>query len=375
MLFEQTAAGKVPRLPLARVRRMRSNPHMLSHPLWGNRSATATIGLLLLFTVFSSACGDSPSSQPTGIAAASYPTTGIRTLTLIDTSRPTAPNRGAPGLPSRTLPTDVYYPAIASPSPARSGVFSPVDCLGGAPSGDPAGCSLTPDLPLDSSAAPYPLIVLSHGFGNGKEALRYFAIALAQHGYIVAAPTFPLSNENTPGGPVATDLVAQGGDVSFLFDVFLGEVPSMPSPFPGGIDASRLGTGGRSLGGSTTLVDAYHPTYRDPRIRAAAPISPSFDVAKAVVGANGFFSGINTPLLIVGGSEDDLAPFPANQQLPYDLANPPKILVEVLGAGHVPEVEATNRSLVAFFDAYLRGRTSELAELDHLEGVRVEHSL
>ena len=356
------------------MREMRSNPHMLSHPLWGDRSpAIASAGLLLLFTVLSSSCGNSSSPEPTGIGPATSPAIGFNTLTLVDTTRPTAPNRGAPGAPSRTLPTDIYYPTT-TPTVTIAGLASPVDCLGGPPSNGPSQCLLISSAPLDPSGAPYPLIVLSHGFGNGKEALRYFAIALAQHGYVVAAPTFPLSNENTPGGPVATDLVGQAGDVSFLFDVFLGEVPSVPSPFPGSIDGNRLGTGGRSLGGSTTFVDSFFPADLDPRIRAAAPISPSYDVAKAVVG-EGFFTGITTPILIVGGSEDDLAPFPANQQLPYDLANPPKILVEVLGEGHVPEVEQTNRSLVAFFDAYLRGRTSELAELDSLQGVRVEKSL
>lgn len=89
----------------------------------------------------------------------------------------------------------------------------------------------------------------------------------------------------------------------------------------------------------------------------------------------GFFTGITTPLLIVGGSEDTLAPFTANQQVPYDLANSPKLLVELIGEGHVPEVEATNRALVAFFDAYLLGRESELAEFDRLPGAHVERAL
>ena len=48
------------------------------------------------------------------------------------------------------------------------------------------------------------------------------------------------------------------------------------------------------------------------------------------------------PLLIVGGSEDRTAPFPDNDQPPYDLANPPKFLVELIGEGHTPETEGTN---------------------------------
>jgi len=319
--------------------------------------------------VLASACGDAHQSSA-GIGRAAHRTIGLRTLQLVDATRTTRANGPFPGAPSRTLPTDVWYPATASGSAAEADA---IDCQEERGI-DPAGCALVRDAALDASGAPYPLVVLSHGFGNGKEALRYFAIALAEHGYVVAAPTFPLSNRDAPGGPIADDLVEQARDVSFVADVMLDHVAGAPSPFPGAIDRDRLGTGGRSLGGSTTLLVAFHPDFRDPRLRAAAPISPSYDVAKAVVRNDRFFDGIATPLLVVGGSDDDLAPFGPNQQLAYDRANPPKILVDLIGEGHVPEVEATNRALVAFFDVFLRGRTSELAVFDDLPGARVEHA-
>ena len=36
-----------------------------------------------------------------------------------------------------------------------------------------------------------------------------------------------------------------------------------------------------------------------------------------------------------GGSADETCEFPENQQAPYDLAGPPKYLLEVMGAGHL----------------------------------------
>jgi predicted dienelactone hydrolase len=330
------------------------------------------IAAAVLFVVGSAllaSCSDSP-APTSGVGAVRFSTIGLHTTTFVDESRPTAPHNNLPGLPNRTLATDVWYPAVAS----APGAGEAIDCLGAARDGA-TGCSVEREAALDPSGAPYPLIVLSHGFGNGKEAVAFFAKPLAEHGYVVVAPTFPLSGEDTPGGPFAGDLVPQAGDVSFLIDVFLGEVPAQPAPFPGMIDATRLGTGGRSLGGSTTLVVADNVKYVDTRLRAAAAISPSLQVDVGILGADGFFAGPEPPLLIVGGSEDTLAPFEPNQQASYDLAPPPKILVELIGEGHVPEVEATNRALVAFFDAYLRGRTSALSEFDELPGARVERDL
>ena len=61
---------------------------------------------------------------------------GLKTVTLVDASRPTPPNGSFAGAPSRTLTTQIWYPG----TPGSSGVNAPVDVAGG----------------------PYPIIIYGH---------------------------------------------------------------------------------------------------------------------------------------------------------------------------------------------------------------------
>jgi len=323
-----------------------------------------------LLLALGAGCGNSDhgSSTTTALGGVPFTTVGRALPTFVDTSRPTQSNGTYPGAPTRTLPCIVWYPGQAQ---GGQGGAETIPCLAGVAKdhrGGSDGCTVVADAPLDTSGAPYPLIVFSHGFGNSAAATASFSQALAQYGYIVVAPTFPLSQDNAPGGSSVNDLPAQAGDVGFLINVFLGEVAGIPAPFPGAISPDEIGAAGRSLGASTTLLATHDVKYLDPRIRASAPVSPGWVIQTALLGNDGYFTGITTPLLIIGGSADDTAPFPQNDQPPYDLANPPKILVDEIGQGHTPETPASNTALVAFFDVYLRGKTGELAIFDHLPG-------
>jgi len=322
-------------------------------------------------------CGDSAGSSSSALRGARFTTVGRMVATFVDPSRPTQANGSYPGAPTRTLPAIVWYPAIAGRA-GESRDASEIPCLGGIAAdhhGDTDRCVVRVDAAFDPIAAPYPLVVFSHGFGNGADATTSFAQVLAQYGYVVVAPDFPLSKRDAPGGSTVADLPAQVGDISFLIDVFLGNVADASAPFPGAIDPARIGAAGRSLGGSTTLMATHNVKYLEPRIRAAAAVSPGWVLQTAFYGNDGYFAGITTPLLIIGGSEDDTAPFIPNDQPPYDLANPPKILVELFGEGHTPETEGANTALVAFFEAYLSGRSAALGALDEITAARIEKQL
>src|SRR5262245_63994306 len=86
---------------------------------------------------------------------------GVRSLTLVDSTRPTPPHNGLPGLPSRTLPTQVWYPAAGT-----------------------AGAEPVPQAPL-APGGPFPLVLNSHGFGEFNFGEAYFAIELARRGFVV----------------------------------------------------------------------------------------------------------------------------------------------------------------------------------------------
>ena len=57
---------------------------------------------------------------------------------------------------------------------------------------------------------------MAHGYGGFTGRFDRFARGLAEQGYIVAALTFPLTNQSAPGGLQIADFVNQPADVSFV---------------------------------------------------------------------------------------------------------------------------------------------------------------
>ena len=90
-------------------------------------------------------------------------------LELVDTTRPTAATTGVPAATSRSLPTTVYLPP---------------------------------------TTAPAPLIVLAHGASGAPEKFTDLATYWAEHGYVVAVPRFPLTNDQVPQ-PVLGDFASR----------------------------------------------------------------------------------------------------------------------------------------------------------------------
>ena len=285
---------------------------------------TAAVALFGLAIV---ACGDGENAIPTGTLtaspAASPATTltpavsaealaergpfavGVTTLTLVDESRPTDANGTYPGASSRTLVTEVWYPAE------------------GAQSGQEIR-----DAALDRSAAPYPLIVFSHGYTSIRRQSTTYTSHLASHGYVVVSADYPLTNLDAPGGPRLSDVLNQPADVSFLIDSFLGFSRQAGHQLEGAVDEEAIGVSGHSLGGLTTLLAAFGP-LRDPRIKAALDISGP----ACLVGADTYDTAA-VPLLVLGGSEDLIVSWDSIRAA-YDMAQPPKYLLAILGGNHL----------------------------------------
>jgi predicted dienelactone hydrolase len=288
-------------------------------------AAVALFGLAVV------ACGDdnnasptaSPQASPTGAAIASATATltptvsaealtergpfavGVTTLTLVDESRPTDANGDAADADSRTLVTEVWYPAEG-----------------------PAAAGETRDAPLGRSAGPYPLIIYSHGFlGNRRYSATYTA-HLASHGYVVASPDYPLTNLAAPGGPRAGDVLSQPGDVTFIIDSLLAFSHQTGHPLEGAIDEEAIGLTGHSLGGMTTVLATYGP-LRDPRVKAALPMA-----APACLIGPAEYETPAVPMLVMGGTADLVVAWPS-ARAPYDMAPPPKYLLAFLGGNHL----------------------------------------
>jgi fermentation-respiration switch protein FrsA (DUF1100 family) len=227
---------------------------------------------------------------------------GKTRLMLVDASRPTMANGDYPGAPDRTLPTIVWYPATTAGT----------------------------DVAVARQGAPFPLVVFSHGLGAPPDQSTFYASHLASHGYVVVAPAFPLSTLLAPGGPTLADVPNQARDISFLLDTFVGLAATPRDRFAGAIDADRIALSGHSNGGIGTLVAAYDRTVRDPRIKAAIPMSPVSCFLQP-----GYFDDVTVPLLILHGDADRFVDFVSYAEPTYERANAPKSLVRVHGGNHI----------------------------------------
>ena len=232
---------------------------------------------------------------------------GVVTLTLVDATRPTPPNGDYPGADSRTLVTEVWYPAAEG-------------------SIDDAAREAAPA----TTGAPYPLLLLSHGFASGRYDHAILCRYLVTHGYVVAAPDFPLTGLKAPGGAANPgDLVHQPADVRFVLDELLAR-GATPTELLGGLpDPERVGLAGTSLGGFTTLLAAYDPDELDPRVRAVVAMA----AVSCFVPARSFDQP-GPPLLVLHGDADALIEY-QSQALPlFAAARPPKVLVTLARGTH-----------------------------------------
>jgi fermentation-respiration switch protein FrsA (DUF1100 family) len=285
---------------------------------WFTVTAMAAVALL------SSAGSTSVSSAALSVEGSNSYQVASTTIVFTDHSRPTPANNGAPALPYRTVSTLLVYPK----QPSRR-------------------------------HRAFPLVVYSHGFGATAASAMPTLESLASHGYVVAAPDFPLSTTGLPGGLDLLDYVHQPGDVSFVITKMLKLDRTNGSPVYREVDAHRIGVAGHSLGAVTTLAVSYNSCCHDARIGAAVEMDGELNVP---IGPEGNFSGTyfrghNPPLLVVNGTKDTIGPYAVSQAI-YAKAPVPKYFLSLIGAPHEgfamePWIPVVNDTIAAFFDRYL----------------------
>ena len=174
------------------------------------------------------------------LAACSAPSYGV---TAAEESGTAPTQRFAVGMrrmtwergPSRPLPTIIWYPAA------------------GAPGGEPSA---------DAPAAPgrYPVVLFSHGLGGQPEGFADVAKALAQAGFVVAAPAYPHTKKHAPDYD-RNDVPNQPADAEYV----LSEVSKF------GFAGPRRCAAGFSAGGFTT--SGMFTAQRDPQLRCGIVVS------------------------------------------------------------------------------------------------------
>lgn len=287
---------------------------------------------------------------------------GVQILNLTDSTRE-----------DRALQIFVWYPALVADDAPR------------------------PYLP-DTTTAPYPLIIYSHGFGGGSTEATAVINRLVSQGYVVAAPTHVDRNDGW------LPLVDRPLDITFVLNA-LADLPE-DSTLLGAINTDNVGVMGFSFGGYTTLAsggaridmttfadwcaengtlvrdtycgsaedrdraqtyfDQMHPdasedglwaAVTDERIHAILPIAPCFGQMFGEAG----LADVAVPALIVGGTTDVTCPYEFDAAYYYQhLGSPDRYLVSLDKRDHLAVIRAADviqQYASAFFGYYLQGNT------------------
>ena len=298
---------------------------------------------VLAVAVGATACASGPapsSSSPSRFAV------GTLTTTIEEPGAGTPATGAVPGHAGRSLETTVLYPATGpvGPTPVRGAE-------------------------ADVRHGPYPLIVFAHGFGTSPDLSSYIALLArwAGAGYVVAAPRFPLTRSDAPGGPDLSDFPNQPADMTAVVNRVLLDSRSQAAPLARMVDARHIGAAGHSLGGVTVLGLVANTCCRDARISAAVVMS-----GDPIVFPTGHPDYTRAPpLLLVHGNSDPVVPYVSSIDA-FNAAHGPKGVLTILGGTHDAPVDPAGpafgdvvRSTTDFFDAYLKHSSGARARLSH----------
>lgn len=231
------------------------------------------------------------------------------------------------------------------------------------------------ELYVPQSDSPMPIVILSHGLGEGLSAFRYFAEHLASHGYLVAVPEHPGSSVSHWRELLEsqTDVIANPEefidrplDIQYLLDVLTEHNQTDPD-LKGRLNLDQVGLFGHSYGGYTALaaagadinfdalkeicekdiVETFNPSLllqcqaqafndplpnlSDPRIKAVFAAQP---IVGSLVGKQSL-SPVQVPVVLVSGGADLIAPLVPEQMNPYGtLTAPDRYLILLEKANH-----------------------------------------
>ena len=269
---------------------------------------------------------------------------GLARETLVDGTRTTPAQGGEPELASRTLVTWIYYPAVGAP-----------------------GGRMVDDAPPATAQGPFPLILFSHGFGLSGRSASDLISHWAAAGYVVAAPDYPLTSSNAPGGPMrGVDSENQPADASFVITKVLTLAEDPASPFHRMVDPARVAVAGYSMGGGITLAMGFNTCCRDDRVDAAVVLAGNAPVLQGE-----YFVGPAKPILFVHGDADATVAYSGALQRFRD-ARPTKLLLTVVGGDHGGPYSGNLRqppsalvvyATISFFDQQLKGHPESVSKL------------
>lgn len=278
-------------------------------------------------------CGDDDASQETTGPYA----VGTRSVTFVDEKRATPACNASPAQNTRTLVTDLWYPAKGDPNAA--------------PMADAAAAD-----------GPFPVIVFNHGQQGEPQQYAPSFQTWAQAGYVVVAPRHPVTVKGGPGCPFVDDIEGELGDVPFVITSIDKELSDLA-------DVDHLAVAGHSSGAIVAFGVGFNTCCHDDRVDAVlveSLLSVPLD-GKYASDLKG------TPVLFMHG-DADLFPL-AEAHTVFEAADPPKFFLPIQGGDHSdayrsgPTAPMVAGAALAFFDRCLKDRDKALDTLEAVPGI------
>jgi fermentation-respiration switch protein FrsA (DUF1100 family) len=175
-----------------------------------------------------------------------------------------------------------------------------------------------------NSAGPFPVVLFSHGLGAAPTDYRPLLARWATAGFVVVAPTYPLTSRDAPQVNVL-DVLNQPADATAVLDHVLALNTRSGDALRGRLATDRVAAAGHSAGGVTTV--GLFTVARDPRLRSGLVLAGS------ALGVGTEFTGAAVPMLFVHGQRDTVIKY-ADGRAAYDAVPWPKAMLTLPGAGH-----------------------------------------
>lgn len=335
----------------------------------------AVVALVCLPCAAQAGAGDDPALGGRGAFAV-----GVRTEALAfdgrpDPSRPDG--KGGFATATRTLPIMVWYPADKPATGALTTTYryatTPVATVpaGAVPSEVAIAGEAGRDVPL--ARGRFPLLVISHGFGNRAVMFSELAERLASKGYVVASIDHgDLADMAVSRGFAFVNTVVHRAADQRLVIGELTRRAATSDAFWSHVDGGKVALAGYSMGGFGALAtagggyDAGSPLFAQAAPGTAALIAetpPPPAGLRAVIAfapwgggmpARAFSAGglarIALPSLFIAGDEDDVADYRGGIRWLFEQAGGARTMLTYENARHNVATNATPPELAHRFE-------------------------
>jgi len=285
---------------------------------------------------------------------------GVQTLNLVNPDQVDILNEA---VYDRPITVDVWYPAVIGEGEAE--MTSYTSQLGRADQNDVEDFSFMGralrDATPDNASAPYPLVIVSHGYPGSRYMMTYLTENLASKGYVVVAidhtdSTFAdtasffstLYHRSLDQVFVLNEMARLSAEDGFLNGLVNADTTAIIGYSMGGYGALNSAGAGynATLAGflpiiaSRTAGNEDYASFVDPRIKAIVVLAPwGGDLSAFGMAGQGFWDaealgGITIPSLWIAGDLDDVAGYDAIVGLFDNAVNSERYLLTYANALH-----------------------------------------